>query len=283
MSSRNACSSPARARVRRARGHGRIVSAAGLVSRGIGEQDTAGRSKFIGQFAHTAGSQPTRPEPTVRRTRCARAPVWVLIVASVASLMVALDALVVTTALPTIRVDLGASIEQLEWTVNAYTLSFAVLLMTGAALGDRFGRRRMFAAGLAVVLARVGRMRARAECRPADRRACRPGRRRGARDAAWADAADRGVPGGAAGARARDLQRHHRTRGARRSGRRWRDHAGNRLAVDLLDQRPDRTVDDSRRAPARRGELRPAQRPRHRRPGAGHRRRARARVGARAR
>ena len=77
-----------------------------------------------------------------------KGPVWVLIVASVASLMVALDALVVTTALPTIRVHLGASIEQLEWTVNAYTLSFAVLLMTGAALGDRFGRRRLFAAGL---------------------------------------------------------------------------------------------------------------------------------------
>ena len=73
---------------------------------------------------------------------------WVLAVASIASLMVALDALVVTTALPTIRVHLGASIEQLEWTVNAYTLSFAVLLMTGAALGERFGRRRMFAVGL---------------------------------------------------------------------------------------------------------------------------------------
>jgi len=79
-----------------------------------------------------------------------RKPVWVLIVASVASLMLALDALVVTTALPTIRVDLGASIEELEWTVNAYTLSFAVLLLTGAALGDRFGRRRMFTAGLAI-------------------------------------------------------------------------------------------------------------------------------------
>lgn len=79
-----------------------------------------------------------------------RGPVWVLIVASVASLMVALDALVVTTALPTIRVHLGASIDQLEWTLNAYTLSLAVLLMTGAALGERFGRRRMFAVGLAV-------------------------------------------------------------------------------------------------------------------------------------
>jgi EmrB/QacA subfamily drug resistance transporter len=77
-------------------------------------------------------------------------PGWVLAVASIASLMVALDALVVTTALPTIRAALGASIEELEWTVNAYTLSFAVLLVTGAALGDRFGRRRLFAAGLAL-------------------------------------------------------------------------------------------------------------------------------------
>src|SRR4051794_35810130 len=78
---------------------------------------------------------------------------WVLILSSVASLMVALDALVVTTALSTIRLDLGASIEQLEWTVNAYNLSFAVLLMTGAAIGDRIGRRRLFAAGLGLFVA----------------------------------------------------------------------------------------------------------------------------------
>jgi EmrB/QacA subfamily drug resistance transporter len=75
----------------------------------------------------------------------------------VASLMVALDALVVSTALNTIRLDLGASIEELEWTVNAYSLSFAVLLMTAAALGDRFGRRRIFAAGLGLfVTASIG-------------------------------------------------------------------------------------------------------------------------------
>jgi EmrB/QacA subfamily drug resistance transporter len=61
-----------------------------------------------------------------------------------------LDALVVSTALTSIQADLGASIEQLEWTVNAYVLSFAVLLMTGAALGDRFGRRRVFVIGLAL-------------------------------------------------------------------------------------------------------------------------------------
>ncbi|MFD9371404.1 DHA2 family efflux MFS transporter permease subunit [Streptomyces sp. NPDC060020] len=64
--------------------------------------------------------------------------------------MAALDNLVVTTALPAIRADLGGRLEDLEWTVNAYTLTFAVLLMFGAALGDRFGRRRLFIAGLAV-------------------------------------------------------------------------------------------------------------------------------------
>jgi MFS family permease len=57
-------------------------------------------------------------------------------------------ALVVTTALSAIRVGLGASLESLEWTVNAYNLSFAVLLLTGTALGDRFGRRRMFCYGI---------------------------------------------------------------------------------------------------------------------------------------
>jgi len=77
----------------------------------------------------------------------------VLALTSVASFMAALDALVVTTALNTIRLQLGTSIEALEWTVNAYNLSFAVLLMTGAALGDRFGRRRMFVAGLALFVA----------------------------------------------------------------------------------------------------------------------------------
>jgi EmrB/QacA subfamily drug resistance transporter len=78
---------------------------------------------------------------------------WVFVLTSVASLMVALDTLVVSTALSTIRVDLGASIEDLEWTVNAYNLSFAVLLMTAAALGDRFGRRRVFVGGLALFVA----------------------------------------------------------------------------------------------------------------------------------
>jgi EmrB/QacA subfamily drug resistance transporter len=77
-----------------------------------------------------------------------RAQRWVLVLASVASFMVGLDTLVVTTALPVIKQDLGASIGELEWIVNAYTLSLAVLLMTASALGDRFGRRRLFVAGI---------------------------------------------------------------------------------------------------------------------------------------
>jgi EmrB/QacA subfamily drug resistance transporter len=75
-------------------------------------------------------------------------PIWTFAIVSVALFMVVLDNLVVTTALPSIRADLGGGLQALEWTVNAYTLTFAVLLLTGAALGDRFGRRRMFVIGL---------------------------------------------------------------------------------------------------------------------------------------
>jgi len=78
---------------------------------------------------------------------------WTLILTSVASLMVGLDLTVVTTALNTIRLDLGASIAELDWTINAYTLTIGVLLLTAAAIGDRFGRRRMLAIGLAVFTA----------------------------------------------------------------------------------------------------------------------------------
>ena len=76
--------------------------------------------------------------------------VWALVITSVAGFMAALDNLVVTTALPSIRKDLGGALDDLEWTVSAYTLTFAVLLMFGAALGDRFGRRRLFLVGLTV-------------------------------------------------------------------------------------------------------------------------------------
>jgi EmrB/QacA subfamily drug resistance transporter len=78
---------------------------------------------------------------------------WTFVITSLALFMVVLDNLVVSTALPVIRTDLDASLEELEWTVNAYTLTFAVLLLTGAALGDRFGRRRVIAAGLTIFTA----------------------------------------------------------------------------------------------------------------------------------
>jgi len=78
---------------------------------------------------------------------------WVLVLASAANLMVGLDALVVSTALTEIGRELGASIEALEWTVNAYALTFAAFLLTAAVLGDRFGRRRLFAAGLVLFVA----------------------------------------------------------------------------------------------------------------------------------
>jgi EmrB/QacA subfamily drug resistance transporter len=75
---------------------------------------------------------------------------WVLGLASLASFIVILDVMVVATALTALRRHLGASLADLEWTVNAYTLSFAVLLMTAASLGGRLGRRRVFAAGLVI-------------------------------------------------------------------------------------------------------------------------------------
>ena len=73
---------------------------------------------------------------------------WVVLLTAIGSFMAAVDTLVVSTALSRIRLDLDASVGQLEWTVNAYNLSFAVLLITAAALGDRYGRRRLYAAGL---------------------------------------------------------------------------------------------------------------------------------------
>ena len=84
-------------------------------------------------------------EPTNRAEQS-----WVLGVTSLASFMMALDAQVITTAFATIRAEFGSQIETLQWTVNAFNLTFAVLLLTGAALGDRFGRRRMFASGIAL-------------------------------------------------------------------------------------------------------------------------------------
>jgi EmrB/QacA subfamily drug resistance transporter len=80
-------------------------------------------------------------------------PAWTLMIASAGAFMTCVDTMVVTTALPVLRVSLHGTLADLEWTVNAYNLAFACLLLTGATLGDRFGRRRMFCIGLAAFTA----------------------------------------------------------------------------------------------------------------------------------
>jgi EmrB/QacA subfamily drug resistance transporter len=86
--------------------------------------------------------------PVAERSRQEPHKTWTVVLASLGVFMTALDTLVVTTSLPALRADLHSSLQSLEWTVNAYNLSFACFLLTGAALGDRFGRRRMFTIGL---------------------------------------------------------------------------------------------------------------------------------------
>src|SRR5216684_1036644 len=102
-----------------------------------------------GRGQPAGGSMNGRARVTAGRSRTG----WTLALASVGAFMAALDVVVVATALPTLRAHLGASLSDLEWTINAYNLVFACLMLTGAALGDRFGRRRMFVTGLLVFVA----------------------------------------------------------------------------------------------------------------------------------
>jgi EmrB/QacA subfamily drug resistance transporter len=88
--------------------------------------------------------------PQTNTTEKSTARIWTLVIVSIGLFMVVLDNLVVNVALPSIHRDLGASIQALEWTVNAYVLAYAVFLLTGAALGDRLGRKRMFVGGIAL-------------------------------------------------------------------------------------------------------------------------------------
>src|SRR3982750_4548280 len=147
--------------------------------------------------------------------------VWTFVVTSVAAFMVALDNLVVTTALPSIRTDLGASLEQLEWTVNAYTLTFGVLLLSAAVLADRFGRRRVFVAGLSIftIASAVAAGAPTAGTLVAARGGA--GRRRGDRPPAHADPAQRRRPGGPARGRPRRVGCDERARGRARPADRW--------------------------------------------------------------
>ncbi len=102
-----------------------------------------------------AGATPSRP------SRTGRSPVWlVVLAASLPMFMATLDNLVMTTALPVVRADLGATVGQLAWFVNAYTLAFATFMLPAATLGDRLGRRRMMLAGVLAVHCRLDRLRA---------------------------------------------------------------------------------------------------------------------------
>jgi MFS family permease len=95
---------------------------------------------------------------------------WTFAIVCLALFMAMLDNLVVITALPSIRRALGASVSDLEWTVNAYTLAFATLMMMGAALGDRFGRKRIFLLGMTVFTVGSGSWKRRAPCKDSAQR-----------------------------------------------------------------------------------------------------------------
>jgi EmrB/QacA subfamily drug resistance transporter len=105
------------------------------------------------QLVALSGSDERADMPKPRLSERSWNPTWTLVAASLALMMAFLDALVVTTALPTLRDSLHSSLANLEWTVNAYNLALACTLLTGAALGDRFGRRKMFCAGVTVFIA----------------------------------------------------------------------------------------------------------------------------------
>jgi EmrB/QacA subfamily drug resistance transporter len=98
-------------------------------------------------MSQTLEATAVAPEGAVRR----RIPIWLAIIAaSLPMFMATLDNLVMTNALPAIRLDMGATVEELQWFVNAYTLSFASFILMAAALGDRFGRRTVFVIGIVI-------------------------------------------------------------------------------------------------------------------------------------
>ena len=183
---------------------------------------------------------------------------WTFGITSFGWFLFALDRLVVVTALPQIGTDLGAGLSGMEWTVNAYSLAVVALLLTGAALGDRFGRRRMFVVGLAVFTAgSAGAAMAPTVAALAAARAIQ-----GAGGAIFVPLAmtilSAASPPGPAGHGARPVGRYRRPRGGRRTvGRGWADHPG-RLAVDLLAERADRDRADGARLGAAHGESWPA-------------------------
>ena len=211
-------------------------------------------------------TRPTSPA-SPGRTRLG----WVLGLTSTAYFMVVLDSSVVLTALPRMQRDLHAGLASLQWTVNAYGIAFAAGIITAAALGDRFGRRRVFNIGLALFTVASAACALAPDAGRAGRRADRAGARRRGRPAAQPDHLDRRVPAAAARADRRHLRRPGRARGRGRPAGRRRGHRGPGLALDLLAERPDRPDRDRPRGPAAPGEPRRAGPARPARRHAGHR------------
>ena len=164
---------------------------------------------------------------------------WAVALTGAALFMITLDNLIVVSTLPSMQRDLGVSIDRLQWVVDAYILVFAVLILTGAALGDRYGRRRMLVAGLLVFTASsaAGALSANLTQLVVARSV---GPRRGAAHAAHADAALGRLPARAPHRRARSVVVDRRPRRRTRAAARRRPRQVARLALDLLDQRPGR-------------------------------------------
>ena len=165
---------------------------------------------------------------------------WTLFAMCFALFMIMLDNTVVNVALPSIQRALRTTPENLEWTINAYVLTFAGLILLGGKLGDRFGRKRLFLVGLAVFTASSAACALSSDRHAADRLARRAGRRRGVPEPAVALDPGLGIPAQAAAHRHRHLGRHLRPRpGDRPAARRLP--GPERLVVGrVLDQRPDR-------------------------------------------
>ncbi len=165
---------------------------------------------------------------------------WTLGAMCFALFMIMLDNTVVNVALPSIQRDLHASLSALEWTVNAYTLTFAVLLVTGGRLGDIFGRRRMFLFGVTVFGLSSVADRPRAQRHGAGRLPGGAGHRRRVHDAR--DAVDHhpGLPAPPARDGDRHLGRRERAGAGHRARRRRLSHRAGELARDLLHQPADR-------------------------------------------
>ena len=166
--------------------------------------------------------------------------IWAVALTGASLFMITLDNLIVLSTLPSMQRDLGVSIDRLQWVVDAYILSFAVLMLTGAALGDRYGRRRMLVVGLLVFTASSAAGALSNDLTQLVVAQSRSGPRRRAAHADDADPALGGLPARAAHIRSRPVVVHRRPRRRARAAAR-RPHRGDaRLALDLLDQRSGR-------------------------------------------